>query len=595
MTSPFTIGAAVWSPCNRFIAIKALDSARVCILDSATLQRLQSFEFKRDSTPLRSEALVFSPDSRMLTSFIRGGSYPDTGGFVVSWDLKTGGVVSVIEWKGPRDAQVGNAHITYSTDGRMVAVLPQYESFTIISIYDVVSGVHMHDADYGTRANPAPTSGVPHLYAIWTHGESIRFANPGPRGITIWEVGFGLGATPTEVETVSIPDDTVETFVFKPRNQGDIVRTQFHPSSCRLAFIGAKGALLVWDARASNFLLKHPGVRFLRSVTFSPDGRLFTCTTPESEIYLWKESPTGYTLFGKLTPSTQYSDIRFSPNGESVITFRGATIQLWHKKSFTTTSSGSTRPPQHPGNFLLGFLPDRPLAVVARKEGKTVTVLNLDSGVPQLIIDTPIEVYGLRPIENAIAVVGGEKAITWNLPVEHSPPGARVNVEGSAQTINFRNMGDSTVFAASISPDLRYVAIAGYCEEEEFLAVYSTSTGWNISGDGRAFELWFAPGGNDVWCATDNEAEVFTIAKDALDRTKSAVDIGDGSLGCPWGSSRGYKVTHDSWVLGADGKRLLMLPPLWQSQFKVDRVWNGKFLALLHDELLEPVILELEP
>jgi hypothetical protein len=38
-----------------------------------------------------------------------------------------------------------------------------------------------------------------------------------------------------------------------------------------------------------------------------------------------------------------------------------------------------------------------------------------------------------------------------------------------------------------------------------------------------------------------------------------------------------------------------MLPPLWQSFESVDRVWNGKFLALLHGSLPEPVILELEP
>jgi WD40 repeat protein len=516
----------------------------------------------------------------------------------VSWDLQTGGVISAIEWRGPRDAQVGNAHITYSMNGRMVAVLPQYKSFATISIYDIVSGVYMHDVDHGRDETPDLASGTPCVYTIWAHGESLRFATPEPAGITIWQVGFTPGATPTEVETISIPDNTVDTFIFKPRMQYDISKTQFNPALCRLAFVGTEDTFLVWDGRASKFLLNHTAVGPSRSMAFSPDGRFFAGTTPESEVYLWKESPTGYALFGKLAPNTRSPESRFSPNSESIITFRGSTIQLWHtQKSITpTTSSISTRPPRHTGSFLLGFLPDRPLAVIARKKNNTVTVCDLKSGDLQLSIDTSIEVYGLRSVENTIVVIGDEKAITWNLPEGDFLPNASMNVKDSARTTNFRGVENSTVFAASISPDLRYVALAGYCEEEEFLDIYSTeSPGWKIRGEARAFELWFAPGGHDIWCATDDEAKVFTITQDTLNPARTVADIEDGLLGCPWGSSHGYKVSHDGWVLGMGGKRLLMLSPLWKSQFKVDRVWNGKFLALLHDELTIPVILELEP
>jgi hypothetical protein len=62
----------------------------------------------------------------------------------------------------------------------------------------------------------------------------------------------------------------------------------------------------------------------------------------------------------------------------------------------------------------------------------------------------------------------------------------------------------------------------------------------------------------------------------------------------PWASSQGYQVTDDWWILNPDGKQLLMLPPPWQSDM-VHQVWKGKYLALLHPGLLEPVILELEP
>ena len=224
-----------------------------------------------------------------------------------------------------------------------------------------------------------------------------------------------------------------------------------------------------------------------------------------------------------------------------------------------------------------------------------MTVLDLKSSVAQLTIDTPIEVCGLRPIENTIAVIGYEKVIAWNLPKENVLPIARMDVKDSTRTINFSNTDNRIVTAASISADFRYIALKGVGGGEEVLDVYCTSTGRNLRVTVSALALWFAPGGHDIWCVTRNKAMVFTIAHDALDHTKTVVDIEDGSWGCPWGSSHGYKVTYHGWILGAGGRRLLVLPPLWQSLFKVDRVWSGKFLALLHGSLPDPVILELEP
>jgi len=435
------------------------------------------------------------------------------------------------------------------------------------------------------------------VYKIWPHGESLRFATPKPTGITVWEVGSTPGAIPMEVETVLVPENTAETFVFKPRDQIDITSTEFHPASRRLAFthIGAVRTLLVWDFRDSKFLLCHTDTEFYPRMTFSSDGHFFACTTKKSEVYLWKESPTGYILFGKLTPATPSSESCFSPNGEGVITFCGSKIQLWHARKFIPITSGVfTQGPQHiSGDFILEFLPDRPLAAAIRKKDNVVTVFNLKSGVPQLTIDTSIEVYGLRLIENTVVVIGDGMVITWNIPRGDSFPNVRMNIEDSIQTINFSNVGSGTVVAASVSPDLQYIAIARNNKEESLLSVYCMSTKQTICREVGVHTLWFDPGGHNIWCAAENEANVFTIAQDTLLYTKTATDIEDEPWKCPWGSSCGYKVTYDGWILGVYGKRMLMLPPLWQSQSKVNRVWNGELLALLHSSLPEPVILEL--
>ena len=591
--SRFTIGLAVWSPCNRFIAISPRDMVTVDILDSTTLQRLQSLDLSPRGSVLLA-ALVFSPDSCMLASFIVQSGLPDENGLIVSWDLQTGGVVSTIQCPGDG----WTPQITYSRNGNTIAALFKSTYSTVhptaLSVYDVVSGVYMHDVDYKACANLDFTFRTRYPYKIWTYGESLRFTTPGPTGITIWEVEFTSGAIPTEVEIISIP----------PTEQYRVIKAEFHPSSCRLAFI-TQDTLRVWDARASKFLLHHTCIGS-RSMTFSSDGNFFACRTGKSEVHLWKESPTGYTLL-KLSPVAPYSTLCLPRNGESIITFSGSTIQSWNTKNFTTVTSSSisAQPLQQAGKeFVLEFLPDGSLAIAARKDEKTVTIIDLRSGVPQLIIDTPFRVHGLRVIETSIVVIGEEKVIAWNLPGEN--PDVRMNVEDSTRIINFGNPdkrrgSEMEVVAASISRDFRYVALSFTTGlTSPILDVYCTSTGQKVRNypDVVASALWFGPGEDHIYCATDGKAEVtaIKITQDILVYTDTAVlDNRNGSRGYPWESTCGYKVTDDRWIICRDGRRLLMLPPLWQSRSETSRVWNGKLLALLHSELSEPVILELEP
>ena len=605
-TSRFRILGAVWSPCNRFIAIgpdstTTIDpdnKTTVDILDSATLQLLKSLDFPRDVYPSSSAALAFSPDCHILTSLLRRYDRPGTeSAFVVSWDLQTGGVVSSIEWQRPHNKAVWGAQIAHSTNGKIAAVLSKDRSSVIISIYDVFSGVYSHDIDYCLRTDQDLALGTPCVYKIWTHGESLRFATAGSTTITILEVGFAPGATPTEVDTV--PGDTVHAW-----RKSNVESIEFHPTTYRLAFTrtGPESELLVWDPRASRSLLHLTDTKRFLHMTFSSDAHLFACSTIESEVCLWRESPTGYTLLGKLAPSIKGPFPCLSPNGESIITFGGTGIRLWHTKSSTTATSdilplhqGS---PHHTGGaFLLEFFPDRPLAVAARLKDQTVTVLDLKSGLLWLTIDTSTKVYGLRSIGNVVVVVGDEKVITWGLPGADSLSHGRMSVEQSIQTTRFRNVEGSRAFAASISLDFRYIAVMASGPVGRFLEVYCTSTGQTLRAGARGSALWFAPGGRDIWCATlhpQDSGLVYTIAQDTLDLTAVEPDIEHGPLACPWRSSRGYKVTNGGWILSPEEKRLLMLPPLLRS-FKRCRVWNGKFLALLHGELAEPVIFELEP
>ena len=575
----------------------------VDILDSTTLQRLQRLTFSQERYA-RSEALVFSPDGRTLTCSGCGALAPDKEVLLVSWDLQTGGVVSAIERQGLDEPPAMNLLITYSVNGRMVAV-HRHRSAPIISVYDIVSGVYMHDVHHSVPVDRHPFVGS-HFPNIWAHGESLRFATVEPRTITTWEVGFNPGATPTAVETLSIPSD-VEYFLN--------INAQLLPTSGRYVLIYSAGkcGVLVWEGQDARSSVLDTDIDLnTRRVSFSSDGRLFAYfATSGSEAYLWGESPAGYVLQGKFTPRTQFPKILLSPNGESIVEYGDFSVQLSHTQSITTPSNTSTQAPHRLSDFILEFHPDRPLAAVARQKDDAVVILDLTSGDLRLTIETGMEIQGLRMVGNTVAVIGDWKVVTWNLPGGDFLPGAMVDVESSAQTINFDDQqAERGTVAASMSLDLRYVALTSkdwhWMTMRTRLHVYDLSTGQHLCRDIGCWDaVWFPPGGDSVWCAIQNRAEVVEISWEGMgdattmddatntDRAREVVGIEHGSWGCPWGSSRGYMVANDGWILGPDGKRLLMLPLPWRSH-AVRRVWSGNFLALLHGTLPEPIILELE-
>jgi len=522
---------------------------------------------------------------------------------VVSWDLQTGGETSVIRWNGPPQENTVDSSIIYSADGKMVAVFHWYQSnrSAKIFIFDAASDIRMRSHSLRNH--------TPLVDGIWTHGEFLRFAtSSSKRTITIWEVGFTSGATLTEVETLPVPDDHTHI-------SGGL---RFLPTSCRLALASGRG-VLVQDVRNSKYLLHNSDVGFGTRMSFSTEGRFFACSFG-SKIYLWRESPTGhYILHEILESSADCPTPLLSPNGESIVVFGNHTIRLWHTRSLITTpSSIPAEVHRRTEDFFLGFSPDGTSAVVARRGDNTVTVLDIKSGVLQLTINPGMEVAGLGVIGNTVVVIGGGKTITWNLPAGGHVPDARIGPEDGFQTVKF-SQWSPFVSGASISPDSRHVAVISG-QFSQYLSIYNASAGEHL-GETSIHEiaagipLWFSPDGCDVWCVRDS-SEACRVWR--VDGGRNGVELPKlewrmvpwrsphgyqvtklewravDDEGYPWRSSHGYQVTTGWWVLGPDRKRLLMLPPSWQS-YPVHRVWKGRFLALLHGGLSELVILELEP
>ena len=579
MTGPSVVHSAVWSPCNRFIAVSYQYSTTVDILDSATLQQLQTFICPEHfySSP---STLAFSPDGRLLT--YSNGIHGDL--FVVSWDLQTGGVIGIVKEDRSRLFHVEIPSITHSADGKMVGVSrlcrDKYYNFLsgpTISIFDVASGMCVY--------SHSVSSGFPLPGGIWVQGDSLRFATSVETTITIWEVGFTSHDAPVVVEMLPAPDK----FDCLEHNT-----VQFLPVICRLA-LNFRDKVLVWDVRNSKYLLYFTDARLLPKMTFSSDGRFFACGTPRLDIYLWRESPTGYVLHKILSPSTEYSSLLLSHNGESIVVF-SCTTWLWHTKCSTAPPSNALVQARHTGVFLLDFSPDRMLAVVVMQRGETVMILDLESGVLRSTINAGMRVFGLRVAGSAVILIGDKRVARWELPMEgcaSTNPG--VELEGHSWIVGYLSQVRGKI-EVSISPDLRCtVSIVG---SDLMYSAYQ-GTGF-LHKRTSGIVPWFTPDGKGLWCADGKDVmEEWKVGDDGPVRSGlkwlcgwEGVTPRDPPAGYPWGSSRGYQVTKDWWVHGPDGKRLLRLPPHWQSA-AVHRMWKGQFLALLHPGLPEPVILEL--
>jgi len=575
----------IWSPCSQLIAIDKICvfAVETQILDAATLRRIKSLVPQGGHT----RSLTFSAESRSL---IRLSGWPEG---LISWDLQTGvpaNIISPEQRKREQHYMEGSFYhqeleedtrealsITYSGCGTMFGVLLKHRDVTDIATYNVLSS-----ASIGRHPIEKPVADM-----IWTHDIFIRFATFRPGSITIWEVGFTSEHSAAEVESLPIPN------IFDPSKE-----FLFLPTVSRLAFV-LENAIFVWDAQHSKLLLSSVDIKKPREMTFSSDGHFFACATDSPEIYLWKDSPTGYTLHRILMFNIGPCSPLLSPDGRSIIAFSGSALQLWHTMDSTTSiSSVPIQAFQNTKPFLLGFSPDQSLAAAVRLRENTATVLDLRSGTPRLTIDAGMEIYGLRVAGSIVVVVGNGKVVTWNLPQRDHALNATANINDSVRTTIFDcSPFPDSLTSATISSDFNRVAVVGaYVEGYGMvLNIYDAATGQRLTSIRSNWcRPWFTPDGHEVWCRLFSGVQGWAIVKDNKSNSLKMEPLGAARRpqgGCPWTPTCGHKITDDGWIFNSSGKRLLWLPPHWRP-YEDDRMWSGRFIAFLHDELREPVIIE---
>ena len=565
---------AVWSPCNRFIAVVRLRSVEV--LDAVTLGRLSIFEISSYDTA-HLHRLSFSPDGHCLTLC--------TNKTLISWDLQTGSPLGTIELL-PERSDDKPFSFKHSKDGKLIAVASKpwvygggdvgYGSF--IRTYDHHSGSHIgfHRFPDGRIIHP-----------MWSHDEYLRFATIDSKSIRIWQSPFTLEPTPVEVASLPVPDGIT-----------DANRLLFLPSLSRLTFV-LGDTIQVWDLKAPKLLLKSKLTPKSNKIlppqsSFSSNGRFFAHTTIGEGVHVWKESPTGYLPYQRLPFFTDWSLVapRFSPNAESIIVSLESKIHRLHTRdqvpSLPSVSTGDSRR----SDFTLGFSPDGNFAVFARRRENTVTVIDLESGEPKWKTDVELGIGCVGMAGGTVIVVGEDSIVTWKLPGgDRTFNASNKNIVWATILNPSRNLG--TPWYMSISPDLSRVVVTKK-GSRDILEIYDVSTGSCLASISTSDLLspWFTRDGREVWASSFGEqCEIIEESTESGAIELKLQHIPRNSLGLFQESSRGYTVTDGGWVLSPSRKRLLWLPHRWRMGER-NRTWGGRFLGLLDGELSEVVVLE---
>ena len=551
------VAGAVWSPCSRFIAITILSYNGMVVLDGVTLKQVYTMH-NPNSERTRWNRAIFSPDSCLLTG------HDWMGDHIVSWDIQTGGLISDISTQGHRECK----SMSYSGCGTMVGCLFARN----IIICNVISGTYIYSHSVQQ----------PNIRFIWTHGEFLQFAVVESRSIIIYELSFTSSHAPTRVSSLSTPHN------FSTEGLALV------PTLSRLAFL-LGGRVLVWDAQCQTILLDSMDIKNPARIFFSTDGHFLVCGTWGPEFYCWKETPDGYLLHQKFTSGVENPSFVISPDGQSMISFCNTRIQLWPTIKLHTSLPGiSTQVLRDAGISLLEYSPDESLVAFTHRLSNTVTVLDVNSGNPQSVIDVGTKVCGLRLTQDIITVVGDKMIITWSLLAGNSIASAKRNINDSIQITTLKHFVPIERMYACVSPDLKYLAF-GDSNKGGLHICKIHGGGELIVSDSNGFWAGFSSDGSEVWCSNGSgRANQWRIVKGDESNIIKLEPLMKGKKfpdGFPYQPSYGYKATDDQWIFNSSGKRLMKWPYYLDAS---ERLWNGKFLRILDPSSQELVILKLE-
>jgi len=489
---------------------------------------------------------------------------------VLVWDFRTGVVLSEFgtDW-GPKE-------IAFSGNRCIVGLYTNRSNRWIeIYIYDALKGTLLRRERHSQPANGQ-------LNDHWIHEGCLRFATSfkgdGKRVVTIREF------QPTSNRLVPV----IESFPVPPHDGV----FSFSPVSFHASLVTEKEVVIL-DVRKSETLL-HNKVHqpfYKPRGYFSPDGHLFACGTRGRDIFVWKNTSTGYVHWSTVTFRLQFLGLSFSPTTLSILTWGPGKIQLLHPEARDTASPKKFH--NGSGDHLVAHCADRTHIATVRRGEAVITVLDLHSGCSQQSIETGMVIQDIKVVGSAIFVTDGCRLASWHL----EPGGfARGVLDAEKGAVN-EALNSLLPLSSALSNDCSkitfgrpWVATVYDINAGNILGSYST-------GHNNTLNIRFSP---------DDRRLLLTISRNVYSTSNFLeLDLADDwpifKDTDPWSwadsySSGEYHIGCGSrWVADSRHRRLLWLPPSWRVLVPWDMQWIGDFLVLLNGVHPEPIIIEFQP
>ena len=590
------VRGAAWSQCGKFIAVCFKD--RVAVQNSTTLERVSELRPPTSPVKVTPISLSFSHDGCLLACVYLPLLEPDmsvlppislliltsvsrlnvcTPPCTVVWDIQTGMVIKEIHtWE--------TGKVAFSGDQRTITFIARPNLYA----YDGFSGEQVCEG----KLLPSSNHQLGHY---WVDEGSLLFATSyganGELTINIQKLQPASDPPLFLVESFQIPHQ-VGTFSFSP--------VSFHAS-----FLDYKG-IVILDVKDSKVLLQAQPGGSPTGGEFSPNGCFFICGARWEEIHIWENTSDGYVPWSVHKPRFRWDGFLCSPNSISIMCWGDNGIQLLHLGSSLGSMYSDEPHHQRYENHLVAYSADQTHIATLRERGGTITVLDL-SDATQQSINTDVDIWDIRIVNDTIFAIDGKRLFSWHFATGEQIDDAS-STESKSTTLH-AHLGSGSAVLSNDCSQVAFVIQGHGFNPRGAVFLYDIEAQKVVANhtmDGAVIHIWFSSDGHQLWSIVQlsTQEKCYTCCcmelGDAEDPCITNITTehleGEWSLDTLFRPPLEHRIigTMSDWVYGPRG-HVLWLPPNWRTWKGLNARWDGNFLALLGQQLPDPIIIEFQP
>lgn len=340
----------------------------------------------------QASSITFSPDGKILVS--RG------GGTIKVWDASTGTELHSFESIGEN-----NYGIALSPDGKLLA---GYREDKTIKLWDVLTGAELHTLPFGDA----------YSIAFSPDGKTLASARRGM--VRLWDVSAG-----TELRTLKAQREWLFSLLFSPdgktiaaggidytvggkRESEAVGKLPLKPIEIlqqNPAFTGKDYTVKLWDASTGVLLQTLIGSSHaVKSVAFSPDGKILAAGTDYTAIRLWDVSTSTELFTADEGEPGIVGPIAFGLGGKAIARLsQNEFIKLWE----VSTGRLLREFPGLMAIIKIAFSPDGKILAIMDYAEEKITLFDVSTGAELRSFDgdSDVKAMAFSPDGKTLVVV----------------------------------------------------------------------------------------------------------------------------------------------------------------------------------------------